>query len=93
MAGIRNTPATVAFLLARFATAAQAADVDFGPLVSAGLEYVLVPVLGAAATWRVGMSGLAAKSTWTGRPPTSSPATSMPCRRRRSATAQHQAET
>lgn len=55
-------PAFVAFLLALFGvSAAQAADVDFSPLVSAGITYFIVPLLGAASTWFVTVVGRASK--------------------------------
>ena len=49
----------MAFILALFgASAANAAAVDFAPLVSAGVDYLLVPILGALATWILGQAAV-----------------------------------
>lgn len=58
----KSVPFLAGLLLAVFgASAANAAEIDFQPLVSAGLEYVVVPLLGSLATWLVGMIGVGAK--------------------------------
>ena len=59
---MKKTPALLALLLVLLGVStAQAADVDFAPLVSAGVEYFAVPLLTAGAAWLAGVVGMASK--------------------------------
>lgn len=61
-AKVKTMPFFVTLLLALFgATSARAAEVDFSPLVSAGIANFAVPLLGAFATWLVSIIGVASK--------------------------------
>lgn len=54
-----KVPFLAALLLALFGvSAANAGEVDFAPLVSAGIEYLIVPVLSSLAIWVVAQVGV-----------------------------------
>lgn len=57
-----KVPFLAALLLVLFGvSAANAGEIDFAPLVSAGVEYLVVPVLSSLAIWIVAQAGVLLK--------------------------------